>query len=173
MCIMLMRMPDGISLQMQDLFFPNSCLLQELFFPDLSGQNETSSMLSLPESHWQARGWQLRLKLLSSFPSSENSQTCQASTTHCLTVRSPSHQTKIKKNIGFIVWVWLLKIVEPHLATLPLHRQILPINYVYMIEGSLCYNCVFPCPNLCDCLVYSTHWYATGDCAKKNLRPAN
>lgn len=41
----------------------------------------------------------------------------------------------MKKNIGFIVWVWLLEIVEPHLATLLLHPQILPINYVYMIEG--------------------------------------
>lgn len=94
MCIKLIRMPDGISLQMQDLFFPNSCLLQELLFPDLSGRNETSSMLPLPESHRQACGWQLRLKLLSSFSSSENSQTCRASTTHCLTVRAPSHQTK-------------------------------------------------------------------------------
>lgn len=70
-------MPDGISLQMQDLFFPNSLfffVLQELFFPDLSGQNKTSSTLSQPESHWQACGWQLRLRLLSSFSSSKLSE---------------------------------------------------------------------------------------------------
>ncbi len=67
MCMMLIQMPNGISLQMQDLFFTNSgffFLLQELFLPDLSGQSETSSTLSQPESHWQACGWQLCLKLL-------------------------------------------------------------------------------------------------------------
>lgn len=59
-------MPEGISLQMQDLFFSNSSffLLQELFVPDLSGQNKTFSTLSELESQWQACGWQLCLKLL-------------------------------------------------------------------------------------------------------------
>lgn len=46
-------------------------LLQELFFPDLSGQNKTPSMLSQPASHWQACGWQLCFKLPSSFSSSK------------------------------------------------------------------------------------------------------
>lgn len=66
MCIILIQMPNGISLQMQDLFFSNYFffLLQELFVPDLSGQNKTFSTLSALQSQWQACGWQLCLKLL-------------------------------------------------------------------------------------------------------------
>lgn len=64
-------MPDGISLQMQDLFFLKLFFFlvvsTVLFFPDLFAQNKTSSRLSQPESDWQDCGWQLCLKLLSSF----------------------------------------------------------------------------------------------------------
>lgn len=64
--------PDGISLQMRDLFSSNSCSVffsylsccccQACLFLTFSGPSETFSTLSAVESHRQTGGWQLRLE---------------------------------------------------------------------------------------------------------------
>ena len=94
MCIILKQMPDGISLQMQDLFFPNSLsffsALVELFFRDLSDQNKTSSTLSQSESHWLAIMPQTALFLLLS----QTLRDVGYLPPTALTARSQSHQTK-------------------------------------------------------------------------------
>lgn len=64
--------PDGISLQMRDLFSSNSCSVffsylscccfQACLFLTFSGPSETFSTLSALESHRQTGGWQLRLE---------------------------------------------------------------------------------------------------------------
>lgn len=65
--------PNGISLQMRDLFSSNSCSVfffpylfccccQDCLFLTFSGLSETFSTLSALESHRQTGGWQLRLE---------------------------------------------------------------------------------------------------------------
>lgn len=106
MCIIQIPMSFGISLQMQGLFFSKlsffSLVARVVFSWPFRSKQDLLHALTARESHWQACGWQLRLKLLS--PSLlPNSHKCWASTTHRTRSERSEPPDEIGKNIGSVL----------------------------------------------------------------------
>lgn len=101
MCIILIQMPDGILLQMQDLFFPNSFLLLLLLCKSCFFLTSLVRTRPLPCSHSRrVIGRPVAGNYASNCPPPSllpNSQTWWASTTHCTHSKVSEPSDKIKK----------------------------------------------------------------------------
>lgn len=104
-CIMLISMPGGISLEMQDLFFPKVSLSIAFFFLVVAKVFFLTFLVRtrpLPCSHSQraiGRPWVGNYASNCSLLLSPNAHKCRASTTHCIhsKVSKPSDAKKTKQ----------------------------------------------------------------------------